>query len=47
MISEPIDTLNMVVADKDKLLRRCQEAITLHKTYIANGKVRDCELYSA
>ena len=47
IISEPIDTLNMVVADKDKLLRRCQEEITLHKTYIANGKVRDCELYSA
>lgn len=47
IISEPIETLNMTIEDKEKLLECCREAITLSKTYNVNEHISDCELYSA
>ena len=47
IISNPIETLNMTIEDKEKLMQHCREAITLNKTYTTPEKVRDCELYSA
>ena len=46
IISNPIETLDMTIEDKEKLIGRCREAMTLNKTYNANEKVRDCELFS-
>ena len=47
IISKPIETLNMMIEDKEKLLERCREVIMFNKSYFVNEMARDCELYSA